>query len=130
VAIALGAGEKGLQQLHEILFKPETKRHDPWMDRCRHQMNGALGELDRLAQTRSGAWMVGDRLTQADITATCIYTYLCDALGLRESWLVYPGLSALASQCEALPAFAQARAKFDPPTPYAEPTPNREDAVH
>jgi glutathione S-transferase len=129
VAIALGAGEKGLQQLHEILFKPETKRHDPWMDRCRHQMNAALGELDRLAQTRSGAWMVGDRLTQADITATCIYTYLCDALGLRESWLVYPGLSALASRCEALPAFAQVRAKFDPPTPYAESTPNRGDAV-
>jgi glutathione S-transferase len=130
VAIALGAAEKGLQQLHEILFKPETKRHEPWMDRCRQQMHGALGELDRLAQIRSGAWMVANRLTQADITATCVYTYLCDALGLSEPWLVYPGLSALASRCEALPAFAQVRMRFDPPTPYPEPTPSRGDVGH
>ena len=130
VAVALGAAEKGLHQLFETVFKPEAKRYPPWTDRCRQQMHGALGELDRLAQIRSGAWMVGNRLTQADITATCVYTYLCDALGLRESWLVYPGLSALASRCEALPAFAQVRVNFDPPTPYAEPKPSRDDAVH
>jgi glutathione S-transferase len=117
VAVALGAAEKGLLQLYEIVFKPDTKRHEPWMNRCRQQMHGALSELDRLAQTRAGDWLVGGSLTQADITATCVYTYLCDALGLSESWRVYPGLSALASRCEALPAFAQSRLEFDPPTP-------------
>jgi glutathione S-transferase len=130
VAIALGSAEKGLQQLHEILFKPESKRHDPWMDRCRQQMHGGLGELDRLAQARTGGWMVADRLTQADITATCVYTYLCDALGLSEPWRAYPALSALASRCEAMPPFAQVRLKFDPPAPYAEPASSRQDAVH
>jgi glutathione S-transferase len=117
VAIALGAAEKGLHQLFEIVFKPDTKRHEPWMDRCRHQMHGALTELDRLAQVRTGDWLMGSRLTQADITATCVYTYLCDALGLGESWRVYPRLAALASRCEALPAFARSRLKFDAPTP-------------
>jgi glutathione S-transferase len=130
VAIALGAAEKGLHQLFEIVFKPEAKRHEPWMDRCRHQMHGALGELDRLAQVRAGEWMAGNRLTQADIAATCVYTYLCDALGLRESWLVYPALSALVARCEAMPAFAQVRLKFDPPMPYAHREPSQEDAVH
>jgi glutathione S-transferase len=130
MAIALGAAEKGIHQLYETVFKPESKRHDPWMDRCRNQMHGALGELDRLAQTRSGAWMVGNHLTQADITATCVYSYLCDALGLSESWPVYPALAAIAARCELLPAFAQVRARFDPPTPYAEPKPSREDALH
>jgi glutathione S-transferase len=119
VAVAIGAAEKGLHQLFEIVFKPDTKRHEPWMDRCRHQMHGALKELDRLAQSRSGEWMVGSRLTQADITATCVYTYLCDALGLSDSGRVYPGLTALASRCEALPAFAQSKLKFDPPTPVS-----------
>jgi glutathione S-transferase len=117
VEIALGAAEKGLQQLVEIVFKPVTKRHEPWMDRCRNQMHGALTELDRMAQVRAGEWLIGDRLTQADITATCVYTYLCDALGLSESWRVYPRLSALAARCEALPAFARSRLKFDPPAP-------------
>ena len=130
VATALGAGEKGLHQLFEIVFKPEAKRHEPWMDRCRHQMHGALGELDRLAHVRTGEWMAGNRLTQADIAATCVYTYLCDALGLSESWLVYPALSALVARCEAMPAFAQARLKFDPPMPYGHPKPSQEDAVH
>jgi glutathione S-transferase len=63
--------------------------------------------------------MVGSHLTQADITATCVYTYLCDALGLSDSGRVYPGLTALASRCEALPAFAQSKLKFDPPTPVS-----------
>jgi glutathione S-transferase len=130
VAIALGAAEKGLHQVFELVFKPDSRRHEPWMERCRHQMHGALTELDRLAQIRPGRWIMGDRLTQADITATCVYTYLCDALGLSESWRVYPRLSALAERCEALPAFAQSRLKFDPPTPYAESEPARENAVH
>jgi glutathione S-transferase len=121
VAVALGAAEKGLHQLYETVFKPDSKRHEPWMDRCRQQMHGALGELDRLAQGRPGGWMVGTRLTQADITATCVYTYLCDALGLAESWREYPGLAALAARCEALPAFAQSKLKFDPPSPTPAP---------
>jgi glutathione S-transferase len=119
MAIALGAADKGLQQLYEIIFKPEAKRHEPWMDRCRHQMHGGLAELDRLVQARSGEWMIGNRLTQADITATCVYGYLCDALNAGQSWPSYPGLLALASRCEALPAFARVRARFQPPTPQA-----------
>ena len=130
LALALGAAEKGLHQLFELVFKPPAKRHGPWMERCRHQMHGALSELDRLAQTRPGQWILGDRLTQADITATCVYTYLCDALRLSESFRIYPGLSAWAAQCEALPAFAQSRLKFDAPTPYTDPQPSRQDAVH
>ncbi len=124
VAIALGAADKGLQQLHEIVFKPEAKRHEPWMDRCRHQMHGALAELDRLAQGRPGRWMVGECLTQADITVTCVYTFLCDALNVSQSWLIYPGLSALSSRCEALPAFSRVKAKFHPPTPSGSTTPS------
>jgi glutathione S-transferase len=119
VATSLGAAEKGLHQLFDIVFKPDTKRHEPWMDRCRQQMHGALTELDRLAHGRGVEWMAANRLTQADITATCVYTYLCDALALSESWRIYPALSALAARCEALPAFSQSRLKFDAPTPVA-----------
>lgn len=114
VSLALGAAEKGILLLHETL-RPEEKRYAPWMERCRNQMHGALAEIDRLARVHSGEWLVGGRMTQADITATCAFSFLCDALDVSQSWVVYPGLSAISGRCEALPAFAQFRAKFLPP---------------
>jgi glutathione S-transferase len=75
-------------------------------------MHGALAEIDRLAQMQTGVWMVGRRMTQADITLTCVFTFLSDALELAQSWVPYPGLSALSERCEALPALAEMRAKF------------------
>ena len=53
-------------------------------------------------------------MTQADITVTCVFGFLCDALQLGQSWVLYPGLTALSARCEALPAFRELRAKFTP----------------
>ena len=78
IALALGAADKGVLLLYETLFRPEEKRYEPWIERCRTQMHGALAELDRLAQARGG-WLVGGRMTQADITVACVFTFLCDA---------------------------------------------------
>jgi glutathione S-transferase len=117
VSLALGAADKGVLLLYETLFRPEEKRYAPWIERCRNQMHGALAELDRLAQVQGGEWMVGGRMTQADITATCVFSFLCDALDVSQSWVVYPGLSAISARCEAMPAFAQFRAKFARPAP-------------
>lgn len=119
ICIALGAAEKGVLQLYESAFRPAEKRHEPWIERCRAQMHGALAELDRLAQTRAGEWMVGGRLTQADVTAACVFGFLCDALSLSQSWVIYPGLAALGARCEAMPAFSAVRAKFNAPAPSA-----------
>jgi len=60
--------------------------------RCRVQMHGALAELERAAAGRSG-WLVGERMTQADITTTCVFTFLRDALGSGPPGpiLVWPG---------------------------------------
>jgi glutathione S-transferase len=116
MALAVGAAEKGLAQLYESAFRPEDKRHGAWVDRCRSQMHGALAELDRVAQTRSSDWMIGGRLTQADVTATCVFTFLCEALDLRDASAIYPGLSALSARCEAMKAFREVRVKFHPPS--------------
>ena len=115
MAIAVGAAEKGVAQLYEKAFRPEEKRHEPWVERCRAQMHGALAELDRLAQARTSEWLVGGRLSQADVTATCVFTFLCDAVAIGRSASVYPGLSALSSRCESLPAFSTVKARFEPP---------------
>jgi len=116
VAIALGAAEKGVLQLYETAFRPEEKRHEPWLERCRAQVHSGLTELDRLAQVRAGEWLIGGRLTQADVTSSCVFTFLCDALELRQAPAMYPALGALSARCELLPAFRSVKAKFSVPS--------------
>jgi glutathione S-transferase len=114
ISLALGAADKGLLLLDETLFRPQAKSFEPRINRARSQMHGALAEVDRLAQMRVGDWMVAGRMTQADITLTCVFGFLCDALQLGQSWVLYPGLTAISARCEGLPAFRELRAKFTP----------------
>lgn len=116
-SIAVGAAEKGVLQVYERAFRPGEKRHEPWIERCRTQMQSALAELDRVAQVRTGDWLIGNRLTQADVTAVCAFTFLCDALALGQAAEAFPALSALGARCEGLPAFQGAKAKFFAPGP-------------
>jgi glutathione S-transferase len=115
MAVATGAAEKGVTQIYETVFRPPEKRYRPWMERCHIQMHAALAELDRLSQARAGEWLIGDRMTQADITATCVYTFLGDALAINRSGVAYPGVAAIAARCEALPEFSSVRAEWFPP---------------
>jgi glutathione S-transferase len=115
MAVATGAAEKGVLQLYETVFRPEEKRHQAWVDRCAEQMNAALAELDRFAQGRNSRWLVGDRLTQADVTATCVFSFLGEALLAGGAAPGYPGLAMLSERCEAMPAFSTVKAPFAVP---------------
>src|SRR5580692_8735600 len=115
MAIATGAAEKGVTQVYETVFRPPEKRYRPWVERCHTQMHAALAELNRLSQARTGKWLVGDRMTQADITAACVYTFLVEALAINRAAVAYPGLAAIADRCEALPEFRSVRAEWFPP---------------
>jgi glutathione S-transferase len=114
MSIAIGAAEKGVLQIYERVFRPEEKRHEPWVDRCRVQMHGALAELERAAAGRPG-WLIGERMTQADITTSCVFTLLCDALGVGSA-AAYPGLTGLTERCERLPEFRAAKLAFAAPS--------------
>jgi glutathione S-transferase len=115
IAIATGAAEKGVSQVYETAFRPPEKRYRPWVERCHTQMHAALAELDRLCQVRGGGWLIGNRITQADITATCAYTFLSDALAINRVEVAYPALAAVAARCEALPEFRSVKADWFAP---------------
>jgi glutathione S-transferase len=118
MSIAVGAAEKGVLQIYESVFRPEEKRHEPWVDRCRVQMHGALAELERTAAAASmghgDRWLVGERMTQADITTSCVFTFLCDALWAGTAG-AYPGLAGLTERCERLSEFRAAKLAFAAP---------------
>ena len=116
MALAIGAAEKGVQQVYEIAFRPPERRHAPWTDRCAAQMQAALTELDRRCEhLRDDAWLLGARISQADVTAACAVSFLDSALHVLERADAYPHLRRLAARCEALPAFRSIRADFVPP---------------
>jgi glutathione S-transferase len=116
MAMATGAAEKGVLQLYEGAFRPASKRHEPWLDRLRLQMGASLGAIDRYLGERGMAqWLVGKRMTQADITVACAFTFLNDALRVGADAVMFHSLATLAARCEAMPAFIETRMPFHPP---------------
>lgn len=114
IALATGAVDKGIHLVIERVFKPADKQHPPWIERCRAQVRGALSALDALcAKAGDGAWLLGDSITQADITLTCFVTYLRDAL--PETLAQYPALRARVEACESRPLFRHRYMPFEAP---------------
>jgi glutathione S-transferase len=116
MALATGAAEKGVLQVYEGVFRPEDKRHQPWLDRLRLQMGSSLAAIDRCLGERGVAqWLVGKRMTQADITAVCAFTFLNDTLRVASDAVMFHSLATLAARCEAMPVFAETRVPFHAP---------------
>lgn len=115
MSIAAGAADKGVAQLYERAFRPEEKRHEDWVARCRKQMDAALDVLEHEAAALdgTGGWLGGERLTQADITVACAATFLHEALQLDPDRR--PALMRQVARCEALPAFREIRLPFFAP---------------
>jgi glutathione S-transferase len=116
MALATGAADKGAIQVYERVFRPEEKRHQAWTDRCRVQMSGSLAAIDRyLGERGVSQWLVGKRMTQADITAVCVFTFLNDALRVASDAVMFQSLAILAARCESLPVFQETRVPFHAP---------------
>jgi glutathione S-transferase len=118
LALSSAAIDKGIQIVYEHIFKPVEKLHQPFLARCMEQTSGALAELDRrCAAVGDAPWLVGDAISQADITLACFATYLREAVPFDLSAM--PALRARVARLEALPLFAASYAPFDPPVPTA-----------
>ena len=113
MALGSGVAEKAVSQVYEGIFRPAEKQHQPWVDRCAQQMHGALALLDSACGAKRGPYLLGDRLTQADVTTVTAWTFVNGALGIEASR--YPALAAHASRCEQMAAFADTRLDFAPP---------------
>jgi glutathione S-transferase len=122
LALTVGTLDKGIQIVYDQIFKPADKQHEPWLQRCREQTAGALAELERRCAEHAGdPWLVGDAISQADVTLACFITYLRDAVPVDLA--PYPALSARLARLEALPVFAKYYQPFKAPVPTAVPAP-------
>jgi glutathione S-transferase len=116
ISFAYGAAEKAREEIVDRVFRPAEKRHAPWIERCRSQLRGALTELERhAAQKRDAQWLVGSRLTQADVYVSCIFTFLTEAVPDAFEPGDYPMLRAHVARVEAMPEFRLTRAAWSAP---------------
>jgi len=115
MAHAVGAAEKGRDQVYETAMRPTEKVHAPWAQRLQAQMHGALSVLEAAAELRGAGWLVGESLTQADITVACAATFLGDTV-LPDLASRYPRLGGFTARCEALAPFVATRTPFFMPS--------------
>lgn len=116
LALATGAIDKGIQVMMERIFRPEDKRHPPFIERCLLQSEGALDALEAIVATwRDRRWLGGERIGQMDITLSCFGTYLREAAGY--DFVRWPTLAARIAATEALPVFARYHVAFTAPVP-------------
>lgn len=114
VALATGAADKAVSMVYERVYRPEDKRHAPWLERCAVQIDSALTALEaHCIQRKDHDWLVGERMTQADITVACCCTFATDAVPFDLA--PYPALAARVARYEALPVFQQFHVAFDAP---------------
>jgi len=117
MSIAMGAAEKGREQLYERAFRPTAKRHEPWVERCRVQMHGALAELERLcAACAEREWLVGGKVSQADITVTCAVTFLRESQQPADLPTLYPSLISRVDRGEVRPEFQSTHEAYSAPS--------------
>ena len=105
VSWATGAGDKAVVVHYELTRRPEDKIFLPAVESNVDQIRSAFGMLEKAAA--DGSWLVGDRMTQADIAAVIFLEFCEIVLADRLDRDDYPALGALCARAHgANPAFA------------------------
>lgn len=103
--LAAGAGDKTVVTYYELSRRPDDKVHMPAVEGNLGQINAAFGMLEKAAS--GGGWMVGERMTQADISAVVFLEFAGIVLGERFDRSGYPALGDLCARAyDSHPAFA------------------------
>lgn len=123
-ATVLGAGavEKAGAVVYERHFHSPACVASDWVARCLSQLAGALDYLENAATAAGAPWLFGQKLSHADVMATCLVFYL--RLRLVEAMPVgrYPALEALSARCETQSAFQETRPTDDEVMPAKRAT--------
>lgn len=99
-ALAVGVCDIGTQLMSE-LRRPPSKQHAPWVARLRALILAGLRELDSLRFT---PWLLGTRLSQADISAAVATDFVRSTVPMDQAFTL-DRLDGLVAQCAELAPF-------------------------
>ncbi len=118
VALATGTLDKAGAIIYERALRPPEKIHQPWIDRCRVQVDSGLRALEAATGEGEG-WYGGARVMQPDVTVACVLAYLGDRLPETLASSSLARLDAFARRFAAVPAFAATAPSADELMPGA-----------
>lgn len=75
LALATDAAEKGVIAFYELNRRPDDKIWKEAADKYSEQILGGLGAIEEAAPA-DGGWLVGGKISQADITTACVYEFI------------------------------------------------------
>jgi glutathione S-transferase len=102
MAMATATLDKAVAAIVEQSRRPAEKVHRPWLD---HLMAQATGGLKALEARPQSPWLMGEKMTMADVTVAVMLTALKTMLPALAPAGAYPRLESLTARCEALSAF-------------------------
>ncbi len=111
-AMAVGAMDRTIWAVYEPRFRPKEKVEESWIAHNRERALGGFQYLDGLAAEAGAGWLVGESLSQADISAVCGFSFARLAHPPMKIAEACPALAALAERCEATEAFSSTFPKF------------------
>lgn len=109
VAFALGAMEKGIVAYYETARRPADVQWPQWSRMADAQVLAGLQQLDTAARDAGEGWLVGGRLSQADVSAVVALDFIRTVRPALLPAGALPHLTALGLRCDTLPAFAATR---------------------
>jgi len=104
-AVGLGLAEKTYERGIEFSRRSPGTQDPAWVARLERQIGSALSWLEALPQAE---WLVGDRMTRADLAITVAATYVLEKLPQLYDPADFPRLEAQRRKCEASAPFAAA----------------------
>jgi glutathione S-transferase len=105
IGAALVAMEKLAGLIYETSHRPPGLQHQPWIDRLRTQLSGAIGLMETSVKNRKGKWLLGNETNQADITTAVAWRFSQHIEASHIDPADYPALSEYSRQAEGLPEF-------------------------
>ena len=106
VGTSLIAMEKVAQRIYELKVRPEEFQYAPWLDRLDEQLTSAIDAMESSVAALESEWMLGENLTQADISTAVAWRFINYAAPTVAERAERPGLRAFSERAEKLPEFA------------------------
>ncbi len=107
-AVGLGLAEKTYERAIEFSRRSPGTQDPVWVPRLERQIASALTWLEAgLEALPHAEWLVGDRMTRAELAVTVATTYVLEKLPQLYGPGDFPHLEARRRKCEALAPFAQ-----------------------
>lgn len=105
-ANALVAMEKTVQCVYEQQTRPVEMQHQPWLDRVTSQLRDAYDLLEADVAKAGASYLLGDALTQADISLATAWGFTQFVQADRVPKSNYPAITIFAARIETMPEFS------------------------